>query len=180
MEALDELARLRREEEKWENSIEGIVYNLQIPDGLSGEEFDAKKCKLYIAKTLLKLPKKIREKVLDEVMFIIVGGWQGHGTRLLFNEAVNEKDTKRIGDRIYIQVKKPVIFLDFSKMKRESKSRKMDTIAHEIAHFILGHGGVTNDEEAERKADDLSEKWGFKRVYKSYKKFENGYKFNHF
>lgn len=155
---MDKLARLRRENEKWENSIVGIIYNLQIPDGLSGEEFGSSKCKGYIAKTLLKLPKKIREKVLDEVMFIIVGGWEGHATKLLFNEAVKEK---------------PVIVLDFSEIENRRESYKMSLIAHEIAHFILGHSAVGSEKNAEKKADDLTEKWGFKRAYKSYKAFEN-------
>jgi Zn-dependent peptidase ImmA (M78 family) len=45
------------------------------------------------------------------------------------------------------------------------KNKEMNTIAHEIAHFILGHYRVEVGSEAERKADDLCEKWGFRRCY---------------
>ena len=46
------------------------------------------------------------------------------------------------------------------------------TVAHDIAHFILGHhknGG--GGPEKEKEADDLIEKWGFKRAYQSYERF---------
>ena len=62
-------------------------------------------------------------------------------------------------------------------MDKELESRKMDVIAHEIAHFVLGHHKLENcsNPKNEKEADDLIEKWGFKRVYKEYKQFiDNG------
>ena len=51
----------------------------------------------------------------------------------------------------------------------------MDTVAHEVAHFILGDysGNLLVPKrpkgyKPERAADDLTEKWGFRRAYKSY------------
>jgi hypothetical protein len=55
---------------------------------------------------------------------------------------------------------------------------KKSVIAHEMAHFILGYHKLSSDPEAERKADDLTEKWGFKKVYASYEKFEKTAKGN--
>lgn len=55
------------------------------------------------------------------------------------------------------------------------KGHESDTVAHEIAHFVLGHYKPKrlSDGKIEREADKLIEKWGFKRVYKSYKQFES-------
>ena len=45
----------------------------------------------------------------------------------------------------------------------------MNIISHEIAHYILGHMDMNfSDFDGERQADNLSEKWGFKRVYDNY------------
>jgi len=46
----------------------------------------------------------------------------------------------------------------------ESEAEIKRTIAHEFAHFALGHEGGTNHEEHkkhEKMADDLAAKWGF-------------------
>ena len=46
----------------------------------------------------------------------------------------------------------------------EPESEIKHTIAHEFAHFMLGHEEVTNREEhekGEKAADDLAAKWGF-------------------
>ena len=61
-------------------------------------------------------------------------------------------------------IEKPIIILNFQEMK---KGHEMDTIAHEIAHFILGHNKPKkrSDGKIEREADNLTEKWGFKRAY---------------
>jgi len=60
----------------------------------------------------------------------------------------------------------PLIVLNFSEMKKGSE---MDTVAHEIAHFVLKQ--ESGGKKSEKEADDLSEKWGFKRCYKSYDDF---------
>ena len=47
----------------------------------------------------------------------------------------------------------------------------MDYVAHEIAHHVLNHckqeldGTIKSIRNQEREADDLIEKWGFKRIY---------------
>lgn len=169
-----QIIQQNKEFDKWENSIDGVLYDLTM---LGDHLIDDEKDKVIIAKTLLKLPKNIKEKVLNEVVFII-----GRAT----GSVVNFKLTKHLKD---VEIKKwkfeevqhqlisfsqSLIILNFSNMK---KGGEMNTIAHEIAHFILGHGKPENisNPTNEREADNLSKKWGFKRCYKEkdYKKFED-------
>jgi len=111
---------------------------------------------ILIGKTLLKLPKKVREKVLDAVCFIITG--DAEGTVFKFHLPVEKTFS--------------FILLNFTLMKEKIEDEKMRTVAHEIAHFILGHGiDSKGGKKAEKTADDLIEKWGFKRAYQSYGRF---------
>lgn len=41
----------------------------------------------------------------------------------------------------------------------------LDMVAHEIAHIVRGDHRIHIDPNAEEKADDLSESWGFRRCY---------------
>ena len=148
---IDTWEEATKRDEEWNNSIEGVLYQLHvIGDTITDDDED----KILIVKTLLKLPKKIKRKVLDNnVLFILM---------------------KAVGTLGRLQTPLPFqdfIILNFSKMK---KGEEMDTIAHEIAHFILGHASKMNSGGFEREADDLTEKWGFKRNYKEedYKKME--------
>ena len=144
---------------KWENSLEGIHYNLfTIGEAWEEDEYH----KILIAKTLQKLPKDVRDKVLDEVIFVICSGY-GTVHELFF----------RIDSKVK-EIRRPLIILNFALMRKEGKNESdmMDTVAHETAHFMLGHTHLHNDPEGERKADDLAESWGFKRAYKDYTHFE--------
>jgi hypothetical protein len=136
--------------EKWLNSLEGILYDLCVFGDVAKED---EKCKLLIAKTLQKLPKEVREKVLDEVIFIIANSC--YGTIWNMNLG-NEKS-----------MKKTFILLNFTAMRKKSEISKMSIIAHEIAHFILGHGNPLTP-SSEKEADDLIKKWGFKKAYNQY------------
>lgn len=151
--------------EKWENSIEGVMYQLKvIGDTTSQDEKD----KFLIAKTLLKLPKKIRERVLDEVAFIVLTV-QGAIWNYFTVKSIEKKDLKKIGKHYFVEIEQPLIILNFDNM-RKSKNDRMVTVAHEIAHFILGHykAEKRHSKNNEKEADDLIEKWGFQRAYKSY------------
>jgi len=60
-------------------------------------------------------------------------------------------------------------------MRTEKESVIMDTIAHEIGHYVSGHDKVeckTKSMEKEMEADNLAVKWGFKKPYRDYKIFE--------
>ena len=123
--------------------------------------------KILIAKTLVALPEEIRNKVLSEVLFILL---EVYGIAGCLSIPV-PKDCKNI--------EQPFILLNFSLIEKQSEDCKMDFIVHEIAHFILGHHkSMTYDPLAERKADDLVEKWGFNRVYSDYEQFERLAKIN--
>lgn len=54
--------------------------------------------------------------------------------------------------------------IELNRMKDNTKKQMRDIIAHEIAHVYLGdvdgHSG-----DGEEKANNLVEKWGFKRAY---------------
>lgn len=158
--------KIRRDME-YENSLEGVLYHLRI---LGEATTEGEKNKCIIAETLLKLPYKVRRKTLDEVVFVVVTA-QGLTTKASFPIVLSKGDIKQKGETYHTIAEHPLIVLNFK--KRMNKSRKMDTIAHEIAHFILGHYKTLNPTKKrrninERKADDLVEKWGFKRCYEDY------------
>ena len=140
-----------KKHEEWQNSIEGIAYNLEVIGDVTIE--DGWHTSL-ICQVLQRLPKKTREKILEEVIFIHTTAW---GT--IHQLHVQEHIKNRI-----------IIIFNFKCIKKDET--KMITIAHEIAHYILGQLDEANDPKKERAADDLSEKWGFGRSYKTYKQFE--------
>ncbi len=153
-----------RSDMEYENSLEGILQHLRIWGEAATED---KKNKGIIAETLLKLPYKIRMETLSEVVFVIVTA-HGLTTKATFPIVLSKGDIKQKGETYHTTIEHPLIVLNFK--TRMSKSRKMDTIAHEIAHFKLGHHKVrnlTNQRKIinEKKADDQTEKWGFKRCY---------------
>jgi hypothetical protein len=156
-----------RKDMEYENSLEGILQHLRIWGEAATED---KENKGIIAETLLKLPYKVRMETLSEVVFVIVTA-HGLTTKATFPIVLSKGDIKQKGKTYQTIIEHPLIVLNFK--TRMSKSRKMDTIAHEIAHFILGHHKILNQTKQrksinERKADDQAEKWGFKRCYKDY------------
>lgn len=154
---------------KWEDSLEGILYNLSTWGDTSFEDGENK---AIIARTLQRLPRRVRIKVLNKVAFIAMAA-QGTVCKLRFSKDVKKDDIKSTGDIYTVVIEPVVIFVNFP--KRQKESDKMNTVAHEIAHFILGDGLGFYPEpkhpkgyNAEKAADDLAEKWGFGRSYKSY------------
>lgn len=161
--------------EQWENSIEGILDSLTTVGDISTQDQQNND---LIALVLQKLPKRVREKVLDEVIFVHT---TAHGTvrRLLFQKLIDMKEMKKIeGNGLFkpgyhVIVPKIFIILNFKCIR--SSETKMNTVAHEIAHFINESKDdyeTSNADIKEKMADDLAEKWGFKRSYKSYSKFK--------
>jgi hypothetical protein len=136
---------------EWEDSIDGIDYDLCfMPQAI------AEKSRMLIIATISKLPKKIREKVLDGVTFVVFDR-ATHGSYQR-NYCSPHKEAKLTS----------YIFLNLSNDKGDKFN--MTTIAHEIAHYILKHEESKENnwklpKNAEIKADDLCEKWGFGRAY---------------
>jgi hypothetical protein len=105
-------------------------------------------------RVLQQLPKSVRKKVLEEVNFIVIDkDLRGHP----FSMTLFSREKQLILS---------FIILNFGAMENMTKKGVMSTIAHEIAHHVLGHHSFTGNHDAEKKADDLCEKWGFDRVWR--------------
>ena len=146
---------------KFEDSLEGILYELN----LIGDAYaDNEDYRILIAKTLMKIPKDVRDKTLIEVTFIV-----DENLGLAFNLHLMNPKGKKIIDH-------PFILLNLLAMREESKSFRMDVIAHEIAHFFLGHYKTPSKNlneflKREKEADGLIVEWGFNRTNEeAYKK----------
>ncbi len=159
---------MNEETEDWKE-INDVVYNLRVVVALVIET-DAHK--ITIAKTLLKLPLDVKERVLDEVVFIF-SPIAGYVSSLSFPILIPKTEIQKVvGDYHPVRVDQPVILLNFSEMR--DLSNQKDIIAHEIAHFILNHYKMENQGSPsnEKDADDLSESWGFNRVHENNTQFQ--------
>ena len=136
-------------------SLDSIYSQLtSIPEPF--DEVDEKNVEL-IALVLQKLPLNVAQKVLTEVQFIIIDGAIGR----------HELISCQSHDELKLTF---TIFLNFLGINRLKKIENRHTvIAHEIAHFYLKHNDNNGGAEEEREADDLCEKWGFGRAYRTYK-----------
>ena len=164
---MKEIRVVGRQEENYRNTIAGIVYEMHvIGDCTVGDDVD----KGIIAETLQKLPKKVREDVLDDVHFVIMGEAYGTVRDCRFLKGIPKKEIDKLTlpslsvTMVHIDVS--FIILNLGKMR--SRQEKMDTVAHEIAHYWLDHHHNLCDNHNERNADDLAVKWGFNRSYKEY------------
>jgi len=150
MKLTEQQKQQKKKYEEWENPEEGIHYNLSI---LGETTYEDERNTFLIIQVLKRLPKKIREKVIDEVTLIHTTA-DGTLCRWPAEEVT-------------------FIILNFRGIKTDKV--KMRTIAHEIGHFISSPKNPLKPGPADRNekmADDLAEKWGFGRAYKSYKKFK--------
>jgi len=153
------------------NSIESFCPGPIILD--FGTQEDGKNNEI-INDTLLKLPAEIRKEVLDNVIFVLISPTKqpiyGITQQKSFPLKLKSDDFNLNEEEYSLRGQKVFILLNFMNIADEEK---MHTIAHEIAHFCLGH--YKRDESVpgcinlklETEADCLSEKWGFKPMYKS-------------
>jgi hypothetical protein len=151
--------------EKWVSSLKEILDNLSI---FGAEAVEDEQYEVLIAKTIQRLPKDVGEKVLKEVNFIVAGGVDGTGFSMnILNAVIGEDPSVKPSTTRKAYLKVPLILLNFANMRERSEEEMMSTIAHEIAHFILGHFDDIHksSKDKEKEADDLIEKWGFKRAY---------------
>jgi len=162
--------RIYKENMKMMSSPEWVWDNLTLfGDVAAGDE----KYKQIIVECITKLPFKVRERVLDNVTFIMLSeDILGH--HFIMNSIKNSALAKRtkIGNLEICEHEIPIILLNFVSMKNKKKTKIISNIAHEIAHFILGHDSCRHtDRNLEKEADDLCQKWGFERAYKNYEQF---------
>jgi len=138
------------------NPLDDVMYNLKVSPipATCSVEADHQ----LIGETLLRLPTRVRNKILDTVTFVAMGDVLGQTEE---DYCPPHAESKRGWD----------IYINFPAMRKSPKSRVMETIAHECAHVVLHKTYGTGGLEAEKGADDLIEKWGFKRTYKSYRQF---------
>jgi len=120
-----------------------------------------------IVQVICNLPKKVRSYI-EDIPFYEVGNTEGLCATFFYRKGIgNEKENG--------VVLCPMILLNWDKTK--SDIEKYTVIAHEIAHTYLNHFDTYKDQnlagkkenQIEKDADDLIEKWGFNRAYKSYK-----------
>jgi len=137
---------------------EEIWYNLRVIGDVTPDD---EKYKKIILETLLKLPEEIRDKILEEVIFIFTSAY---GTTCKLCLPISPK--KQLIEQKYI-ILNPAI----QEKEKKTDEGLQDTIAHEIAHIILNRFG-SSDPNFEKEADDLIETWGFKRAYKDYARFQ--------
>jgi len=143
-----------KQQEKWENSLEGIWENLNWH---ADPSIVTERYKKIVCKTLQKIPKETRDKILEKTLFLTDTGW-GCVHELCFPVPLKAEI-----------IKQTVVTFNFSNMEHEkiSEESMMDVIAHECAHVILGHHTMEKHSNGfnEREADNLSKKWGFKGTY---------------
>jgi len=118
----------------------------------------------------MELPKGVREEVLEKVAFVYT---DAEGVICPFCPPPigipADEARSAVKHRLYISERRPrgVILFNF---RGVPDVWIPDLLAHEMAHFILGHKWPKNQggRLEEKEADDLSESWGFKRAYRSY------------
>jgi hypothetical protein len=142
-------ARQRAEVKKyreWEDSYERISYATHI-------ECLARDDDALVIQVLHDIPRRYRTKA-QEFLYILLTDVRGFVLPYFIPGGTQDRH-------------ETFIFLNFS--HRMSNKRKMTTIAHEIAHGVLNQSN--GGRKAEQEADDLCEKWGLGRAYKSYEQF---------
>jgi len=128
-----------------------------------------------IVQTLMRCPKDVTIKALYGLFFISIGDeLKGQQFDIYPIRRLDDCDSYKI-ERLdnggtyldkHVTLRYSCVLLNFSILKYFPRSRQMDTVAHEIAHFILDNiGGSSKPGNGEKETDDLIEKWGFKRAY---------------
>ena len=98
-----------------------------------------------LVEVLSLLPPGVREKVLDDqngLFFYVTNSGRSGGGALV---------------NLPRSAKTIIWFDEGSLIQNEQKAKHL--IAHELAHYILGHK-VPAEKDMEREAEDLVQKWG--------------------
>jgi len=101
-----------------------------------------------IVETLSRLPKKVRDKVINKVSFeLCVDG--------MVSCIIAHPDPDE-----------PTIMFNYPYLAKKSDSFKMKVVAHEIGHFVLNHlpKRVRINKKLDREVDGLCEEWGIGRL----------------
>jgi hypothetical protein len=96
------------------------------------------------------------EKILKKVLFIINGAMD------IFSNGFGPIHEGRIFGNEGVVTETGDIYLDSKKLQKHDEDVAMAIIAHELAHYHLGHYKKTGrDSENQKEADDLAKQWGF-------------------
>ena len=130
-----------------------ILKHLSIQSPSGGFKI-SEKYKRMIASTLLRIPEKVRARVIHDVLFIITAQPL---FALITTTDLNLSKKEKKG-RISVNL----VYVDFYGMKQAGKSEEemKQVIAHEIAHFYLKHNNK-NVHNTEEKAEEQTMVWGF-------------------
>jgi len=162
-------------DEKYEDNYVHDMLNVW-DDGFEGSLRE--RARKILVDTLQKIPKPVVNKVLEDVIFVIMSG--AYGTSSFQRASERRKKDPPLNltrDRELVEIDVHVILLNFALMERDEfdEEKMRSTVAHEIAHFNLKHHKISVHPQAdkEKEADDLIEKWGFKRVYQCFERFSH-------
>jgi hypothetical protein len=139
MEENFDLEKANQEYEDWENSPDGIRYNLRL-------HVDNSELEQLIVLTISELSPEVREYLYEECFFVAVG----EGTHGM----------------VLAPVQRWLIFLDASIVSAYDAAGAMSIIAHEIAHAWLKHDMMDPaiTAQCEIDASTLAAQWGFKGI----------------
>lgn len=134
-------------------TIRSILEDSSI-DGVYEDKAD-RRYKRLVARTILRLPEEVRNRVVKDVKFFI-------STLLLFGFANSRKISRnrKSGARHVIT---NLIFINLNGMieAKRTDEEMMQVIAHEIAHIELKHA-LKGTPCCEKLAEEQTRVWGFR------------------
>ena len=136
------------------SSLTVLGYSQIIP----GSEDDPAQ---LIKSVFYKLPNDVQEKIEKDCAVIVFAH--------VYGAHIDKETFKSIMDLKENVDPKDVILINYCRMEYNglTKQQMQYHIAHEFAHFILGHKYCTNKviyNEEELKSEKLAEKWGFPKL----------------
>ena len=118
-----------------------------------GCDADLLNCIIETLRKIYDKDKDFVEDILENVVFIYC------------SEYAISKEWKYKGSLCSIIFNIEKILKKYLKKNNKLSSKVNDIVAHECAHYLLGHYKVRSTRETEKQADDLIEGWGFQRLY---------------
>ncbi len=142
---MDKAKKRKADIEYWWEGAESLVE-------LVPQEYT--RLRLALSRVLEMLPEADFAKFREECPHIICNANQGR----VFSYSVPVPRNVPVDRLLQLNV----IYLDPTITNNKTLVHR---VAHEIAHIVRGDHRKHGDRDVEKRADDLSEKWGFKRCY---------------
>jgi len=104
----------------------------------------------------VKIETPYLENILKKVLFVISGSME------IYSNAFGRIHEGRIFGNEGAVAETGDIYLDSKKLHTYDEDVAMAIVAHELAHYHLGHHMRSGkDSKNEKEADDLAKQWGF-------------------